>query len=182
MRRQFRVNGEPHSVPTAGTFAKLERTWTAGDVVELRLPMRLRIVRGFKDSVSIERGPVVFSYPIGEGWVKLRDRGMTADWQVYPSTPWNYALAVEESDMPSVELEEAPVRNGVFSLSRAPVAMQVPARKLISWQAVDGVAEPVPQSPVSSTEPLETITLVPYAAAKLRITAFPLLSSDSRKL
>jgi hypothetical protein len=38
---------------------------------------------------------------------------------------------------------------------------------------VDGVAEPVPKSPVASSEPEENISLVPYAAAKLRITAFP---------
>jgi hypothetical protein len=31
----------------------------------------------------------------------------------------------------------------------------------------------VPESPVTSDQPEETITLIPYAAAKLRITAFP---------
>jgi uncharacterized protein len=31
----------------------------------------------------------------------------------------------------------------------------------------------VPESPVTSDQPQETITLIPYAAAKLRITAFP---------
>jgi hypothetical protein len=30
-------------------------------------------------------------------------------------------------------------------------------------------------SPVTSTDPLETVELVPYGAAKLRITAFPRL-------
>jgi hypothetical protein len=32
---------------------------------------------------------------------------------------------------------------------------------------------PLPESPVQSNEPVETLKLVPYAAAKLRITAFP---------
>ena len=50
-------------------------------------PMHPRTSRWFNDSVSLERGPLVFSYGIGESWVKLRDRGMTADWQVYPTTP-----------------------------------------------------------------------------------------------
>ncbi len=44
-------------------------------------------------------------------------------------------------------------------------------------QATDGVAEPVPQSPVTSEEPKERLTLVPYGAAKLRITAFPVLKT-----
>jgi hypothetical protein len=35
------------------------------------------------------------------------------------------------------------------------------------------VANPLPQSPVESDQAEETITLIPYAAAKLRITAFP---------
>ena len=53
-------------------------------MVEITFPMAPRIPRGFNNSISIERGPLVFSYGIGESWVKLRDRGMTADWQVFP--------------------------------------------------------------------------------------------------
>jgi hypothetical protein len=43
-------------------------------------------------------------------------------------------------------------------------------------RAEDGVADPVPGSPVTSNEREETIKLIPYAAAKLRITAFPQLT------
>jgi hypothetical protein len=51
--------------------------------------------------------------------------------------------------------------------------LQVKARQVPSWVGEDNVANPVPESPVKSTEPEQQITLVPYAAAKLRITAFP---------
>jgi len=54
-----------------------------GDRVEIALPMTPRISRWFHNSVAVERGPLVFSYGIGESWVKLRDRGMTADWQYF---------------------------------------------------------------------------------------------------
>ena len=167
------VNGQAQALPAAGTFAKIDRKWKAGDLVELKLPLRPRISRGFNDSVSIDRGPLVFSFPIGEDWVKLRDRGMTADWQVFPSSQWNYALAVDEQAIGTVAVKEAAVGKAPFTLKNAPITLEMEAGKVPAWRAVDGVADPVPQSPVSSGEPKERIMLVPYAAAKLRITAFP---------
>ena len=167
------VNGQAQALPAAGTFAMIDRKWKAGDLVEVKLPLRPRISRGFNDSVSIDRGPLVFSFPIGEDWVKLRDRGMTADWQVFPSSQWNYALAVDEQAISTVAVKEAAVGKAPFTLKNAPITLEMEARKVPAWRAVDGVADPVPQSPVSSGEPKERIMLVPYAAAKLRITAFP---------
>jgi hypothetical protein len=41
------------------------------------------------------------------------------------------------------------------------------------WKMEDHVAAPPPQSPATTSQPEQTLTLVPYAAAKLRITAFP---------
>jgi hypothetical protein len=171
------VNGVQADASHDAGFAKIERIWKAGDVVELRLPMSPRVVTGYNDSASIVSGPLVFSFPIGESWVKLRDRGMTADWQVFPSSQWNYALAVSGQDIPRHSVQELPIGGSPFSLAETPLKLQVKARKLPSWLAVDGVADPVPQSPVPSSEPEETITLVPYGAAKLRITAFPKLKS-----
>jgi hypothetical protein len=173
----IRVNGELQPSPTASTFARITRLWKAGDRVNLEFPMQPRVSRWFQDSVAIERGPLVFSHGIGEAWVKLRDRGLTADWQVYPTTQWNYALAISPSphDIGVVEKEIGTVP---FSGKNPPVELQVKARKLPAWHAEEGVATPVPQSPVTSDQPEETISLIPYAAAKLRITAFPTLERE----
>jgi len=173
----IRVNGQPQQISSTTGFAKIDRTWKAGDLVELRFPMVPRVSTGYHESVSIDRGPLVFSYPIGEDWVKLATRGMTADWQVFPSSPWNFALALKQGNAPGLVVDELPVSVSPFSLSEPPVKLQAFARKVPAWRAVDGVADPVPQSPVSSEEPEERITLVPYGAAKLRITAFPVLKA-----
>ena len=169
------VNGQP--MQSAAGFVKIDRTWKAGDMVELQFPMVPRVSAGFHDSVSITRGPLVFSYPIGEDWVKLRTQGMTSDWQVFPASQWNYALAVDEAAAQKVGVEELAVGNTPFALDKTPVELQVFARKVPAWRAVDGVAEVVPQSPVESKEMEEKLTLVPYGAAKLRITAFPRLKT-----
>jgi len=176
---ELRVNGKLQPSPTPGSFARLERTWRAGDVVEIAFPMNPRVSRWFNDSIAIERGPLLFSYGIGETWVKLADRGMTADWQVYPSMPWNYALAVDpQQPALYIQVSESEVGDSVFTARHAPVRLSVKARKVPSWRAEDGVANPVPQSAVSSKEPEENINLVPYAAAKLRISAFPQLKRE----
>jgi hypothetical protein len=171
------VNGKAGRAPGAGRFARVDRTWRAGDRVDLTLPIEPRVSRWFNDSIALERGPLVFSYGIGEDWVKLRDRGMTADWQVFPTTPWNYAIEVDPADAAkSIEVIESPVGEAPFSRKHAPVALKVKGRKLPDWRAEDGAANAVPQSPVKTDQAAETLTLIPYAAAKLRITAFPQLS------
>jgi uncharacterized protein len=168
------VNGQPAPAPAPGSFSRIERTWRSGDRVEIAFPMKPRVSRWFNDSVAIERGPLVFSYGVGESWVKLRARGMTADWQVYPTTSWNYALSIDPSaPEKSIAVTEDEAGESPFTSRHAPVRLSVKARKLNQWRAEDGVAGPVPQSPVESDQPEETITLIPYAAAKLRITAFP---------
>ena len=170
----IRINGHAEPAASPGSFACIERSWKAGDSVEVVFPMSPRISRWFHDSIAIERGPLVFSYAIGQDWVKLRDRGMTADWQVFPTTAWNYALKVDEaSPTKSIAVTEAEVGDAPFTARQAPVRLSVKARKLDEWRAVDGAADPIPQSPAASDQPEETIALIPYAAAKLRITAFP---------
>jgi DUF1680 family protein len=172
------VNGQREPDPGPGSFAQIERTWKPGDRVTIDFTLQPRTSRWFNNSVAVERGPLVFSYGIGQGWLKLRDRGLTADWQVYPTTQWNYALALDPaSSSGGITVSEKEITDRPFSAEHASVTLEVKARKLPKWQAVDGVADPVPQSPVTSDQPDETIKLIPYASAKLRITAFPELKS-----
>ena len=75
----------------------------------------------------------------------------------------------------SIQVSESEVSDVPFSRKMPPVQLGVKARKLTAWRAEDGVANTLPQSPVTSGEAEEEITLFPYATAKLRITAFPIL-------
>jgi DUF1680 family protein len=173
----LRINGQSQPSPAASTFATLRRGWKAGDVVELQLSMSPRVIRGFNDSVSVRRGPLVFSLAIEQDWLKLRDRGNASDWQVFPASAWSYAIAANEQSGKTIAVEESPIGAPPFTRQFPGVAIRLSGRKLQNWRAVDGAADPVPQSPVTSNESAENITLIPYAAAKLRITAFPELES-----
>ena len=167
------VNGKAIDGVGAGSFTVLNREWKQGDRVEIRFPMRPRLTRWYHNSVAVERGPVIFSLNIAEDWKRLRTRGMTADWEVEPKSAWNYGLSVNEKTAESLKVTEQTVEKDVFTLNGAPLRIEVKGRKAPGWQETQGVAGELPQSPVTSSEPEEILTLVPYGAAKLRITAFP---------
>jgi DUF1680 family protein len=176
-----RVNGKAVAqVPQAGTFYGLNRRWQAGDVVELRLPMRVRVLPDFNESVSVERGPLVYSLKLGEQWQKLRERPTQADdYEVHPTTPWNYGLLLPTGPALSTafNVKELPTSGVLFSPAGAPVELQVRGVRLPSWQLAENSAGPPPLSPVAKPAgaTVETLTLIPYGSAKLRITSFPVV-------
>jgi hypothetical protein len=168
------VNGAPLGGVKPGEFFRVERQWSNGDSVELHFPMRVVNSIWYHNSIAVERGPLVFSLKIGENWRRLRQSGPVIDWEVYPTSPWNYALVVDpKNPAEAFTVSERPAGSQPFSLDGSPLEVLVKARRLPEWQIEDDSAGPLPLSPVSSKWPLETVTLVPYGAAKLRITAFP---------
>ncbi len=63
----IRVNGETAKAEMVDGFARIQRSWKAGDIVELDLPMPVRRVKGnekiaaTRGQVALERGPVVYA-------------------------------------------------------------------------------------------------------------------------
>jgi len=176
------VNGRKVAGVKAGAFHTLNRTWQKGDRVELRLPMNVRTSRWHNNSVAIERGPLVYGLRLGEDWRKAQGKMKNpaippaADWEVHPTTAWNYALAIN-LQKPRAEVSEKAIGKMPFSVEGAPIEIRVKGRRMPQWSLVNGSAGPPPVSPVTSSEPEETLTLIPYGSAKLRVTAFPYLAA-----
>ena len=116
--------------------------------LEFRLPDARELYHGFNDAVAIERGPLVYALKIGAEWKKVKDNPQFADWEVFPTTPWNYALEIDrEHPDRSVTFEERPA--GLDRPSRAtsaPMVAKVKGRRLPGWGIEKGAAARRPRA------------------------------------
>ncbi len=160
------------------SFYTLRRAWKNGDTVEVSFAMGPRVTHWYGNSAVFERGPLVFSLPVEAQWKELKTYAQkSADWQIQPLSPWNYAVELGDCDAKAVENALSAIP---FNVAKPAVVLQVKGRELPQWTSSENSAGPVPLSPVKSESAVQTLTLVPYGAAKLRITAFPYLDEKSR--
>jgi DUF1680 family protein len=174
---RVKIENEEPIAARAGTFHCIKREWSKSTVVTLCLPMQVKVRQSYHHGVSIERGPLVYALKIGENWRLVRGEPPHGDWEIYPTTDWNYALKINRDNPDeSIRFETQPIGDCPFSPDGAPVRATVMGQRLPEWTIEHNAAAPLPESPVSSSEPLEKLDLIPYGCTNLRITEFPTVS------
>lgn len=179
-----RVNGTATSpFPTTHDWITIDRIWANGDRVDLALPMTIR-VRTWeynRGAVSVDRGPLTYSLKIGERWQRYGSDPTWPAYEVFPTTAWNYGLVLNEADPGAsfkVEHAAGAIAPQPFTPGDSPIVLHARGRKILEWmQEPNGLVGIVPESPVRSDERDEDLTLVPMGCARLRISAFPRVTS-----
>ena len=186
----FKINGKAIAVNAeSGNYLCIHREWKNGDKVEVNYPMEIsyRTWQVNKNSVSVDYGPLTLSLRIAEKYVK-KNSAETAIWdskwqegadtsqwpsyEIYPDSPWNYALQVQ-----SVKLKERKdLKPGVnpFTQADIPLVFEAYGRQIPEWKIDEyKLCGVLPDEDAVKSDISEKLELIPMGAARLRISAFP---------
>jgi hypothetical protein len=177
------VNASSEAGRVVEDYLVIEREWSDGDLVELRLPMTPRAIPRARGAAGLALGPLVLAFSPGEIWQRLPGSVAFGDWEVRPRRAWNMALAVHPETVASVARVERPgvgsppfgLRTGPppFGLDGVPLKVWLPGRRVPEWRLERGSAAPPPAVSGDATDVDRLMPLVPYGCARLRIAEFP---------
>ena len=199
-RASVEVNGKMMPVhPQAGKIVFLEREWKSGDRISLKLPMEMEVRRWEKNhnSVSVNYGPLTFSLKIKENYVKKAsdataigdskwqegvDQSKWPSWEILPGSDWNYGLVLDKEHPErsfKIEKKAWPKDNFPFTTEDVPLVIRAKARQIPQWTLDQyGLCGELPDSPVQTDQPVVDVELVPMGAARLRVSALPVVGRD----
>lgn len=162
---------------TSGEFHTIKRTWQHGDEVVLSMSPDIETERRHHGSVSILRGPLVYSYPIDAEKKLIGGTSPAGDWEFYPAQSWNYGLNIDTADpSSSISVEKKAVNDIPFSPENPPVEIRVQGQLVPEWELESNWAGEIPHSPTQVEGKDTELTLIPYGATNLRVTEFPLIN------
>ena len=185
--------------PKPVSYVCISRAWCDGDTVAIKLPMtlQLRTWQQNKNCVSINYGPLTFSLKIVERyqpcsssetaigdshWQDDADESLWPSYEIYADSHWNYGLYTEGNIAEFLEHISIERRSDLtenlypWTQENVPIKLVTNGKKIPQWTLdQSGLCAPVPASPVTTPEPVEKIELIPRGAARLRISAFPVV-------
>ena len=171
-----RVDGEEYSqYEESGHYLVFQNLGGKALTLEIEYVQEIRTSRWYRNSLSIERGPLVYALDIDEDWKITKTVRGVHDYSVHSHSDWNYAVC----ENPEIDgIEENPVSERPFSKRKPPVRIYMEARKCANWTESNGNTADIPAQCQFADDQREKISLIPFGCTKLRISEFPTYAKD----
>ncbi|KAJ8078227.1 hypothetical protein PM082_000433 [Marasmius tenuissimus] len=148
--------------------------------ISLTIPMNIQTEERFNGARAVTRGPLVYSLDVGSSESVIKSYDLNSkDWQLDPTSAWQVAIDPAtlkyNGDANSSNLDGTS-SSSAFSQSGAPVSMSVTGCP-VSWNVVTNAADAPPSSPAVCTGSENSVKLIPYGAAKLRMSEMATFAS-----
>lgn len=164
-------------------FKTVSKEWRSGETFSVSLPMELKVCRGPVEGMYVERGPILYSYPIPadvredtqvyENLAgKVSGNPDFKSWNMTPAGKWNYALVADRLD--EIRVNTHPTEGFPFDAGNSPVTIEVPVVGVDGWTLEENRFTPaLPDRVVAESGTERFVELVPYGSTTLRLTLFP---------
>jgi len=142
----------------------------------LQLNADFRITHRFNDAIAVYYGPLLYGINFPYNMTVLRQYAFNSvDLQFLPTDTWQYGLLVNEMDLSkSFKIAQQTMPTLPFDPLHPPLVVSAYGRQ-IDWPVKHQGADVPPQSPVSSSNPLVPLQLIPFGSSMLRIGEIPYL-------
>lgn len=189
---KLKINGQNKKIVVNhdGYFLTINREFSNGDVVELNLDTDILIKDIEGQGRYVERGPLLFTYPIPHKKVedstnyenmngKKSENPDFKSWNYFPDGPFNYAIdqdLINGNQLRIKTKKEIDQSAYPFDIENIPISINLPVSEII-WDLDDGVRNPLlpKKDDVKKIGGTKEIKLIPYGCTELRLTVFPVL-------
>jgi hypothetical protein len=156
-----------------GRFLRIRRSWREGDMIKLSLPMRSH-VEAYHGAMVVNRGPLLMALDIAPDIHSLGPDAWS-DRELSPQGDWNLAILAKPGELiPETLVQTRPADGNVFDRASVAVELKLRGRLASNWTLQSNSAGDPPRRAVLQG-PEVPARLIPYGAAKLRISVFPAL-------
>ena len=196
------LNGDFYASAQGGGFKTLKRVFKNGDEVRLELVASIQIKTYNGDGVVVSRGPLVYAFGMKGERKVLNEDALDKEFPafaIYPDKPWNYGLSYKELKAGKVEFKKKECTGNPWDINECPYSIELKARRVGNWklvrknkvlrctdlynkwtETVEGeftfsTRFPNQKQRKARLSDEETIMLVPFGTAKLRVAVFPKL-------
>ncbi len=99
-----KVNGKKVQVENGAQIIAINRKWSNLDQIVVHFPMEVTTSNWGRNSVAVERGPLVYALKIKERWEKGNAASEGNYFSVFPESEWNFGLTQDAVKNPEEKM------------------------------------------------------------------------------